>query len=313
MNFGELMRQVAPLFGYAPSAADRRGIARYGSRGSMRIDFARGLFADYEAGLYGGVFDFIKRETGESPIEWLRRNRLEAPARRISHAPPRRRTKDLGAERRDLTQEEQDRIELARKIWDAGVPVDGIAAVRDYFASRRLKLGDTSQFRFLAQTPWCPPGEALQHRACLLVAYRSLDTDDITGVSRILVDEPQHWPKTQRKMLGVVRRAAVKLMPVASKLAIGEGVETAMAANMLGHGPAWALGSAGAIANLPVLPQIHHLVLLAENNDASRAATERCGQRWLKAGRRATRIWPRAGCDDINDELISKKELSHGG
>jgi hypothetical protein len=116
-------------------------------------------------------------------------------------------------------------------------------------------------------------------------------------------------------MLGVVRRAAVKLVPVADELAVGEGVETVMAANQLGYGPAWALGSAGAIANLPVLPNIKHLVLLAENNDdgASRTATERCGQRWLKAGRRVTRIWPRAGCDDINDELISKKELSHGG
>ena len=306
MNFGELMRQVAPLFGYAPSAADRRGIARYGSRGSMRIDFARGLFADYEAGLYGGVFDFIKRETGESPIEWLRRNRLEAPARRISHAPPRRRTKDLGAERRDLTQEEQDRIELARKIWDAAAPVDGVAAVRDYLASRHLKLSDTSQFRFLAQTPWCPPDEPF--RACLLAAYRNFDDDAVTGVSRVLVDEPARWPSTERKMLGAVRRAAVKLMPVADKLAVGEGVETCMAANQMGHGPAWALGSAGAIANLPVLPHIHHLVLLAENNDASRTATERCGQRWLKARRRVTRVWPRPECDDLNDELVLNEE-----
>ena len=114
-------------------------------------------------------------------------------------------------------------------------------------------------------------------------------------------------------MLGVVRRAAVKLMPVADKLAVGEGVETCMAANRLGYGPAWALGSAGAIVLLPVLPNIKRLTLLAENNDASRAATERCGQRWLKARRCVTRVWPAAGCDDLNDELILKEELSNGG
>ena len=310
-HFGELMRQVAPLLGFDPSAADRRGIARYGARGSMRIDYARGLFSDYEAGEFGGVYDFIKRETGESPVSWLKRNHLEAPERCTARA-ARRRPEDLGAERREPTEEESWRIELARKIWDAGAPVDGVTAVHDYLASRCLKLGDTSQFRFLAQTPWSPPDEPF--RACLLVAYRSFDDDAVTGVSRILVDEPARWPKTQRKMLGVVRRAAVKLMPVADKLAVGEGVETCMAANQMGHGPAWALGSAGAIANLPVLPNIHHLILLAENNDdgASRTATERCGQRWLRAGRHVTRVWPDAGCGDLNDELISKEEISHG-
>ena len=86
--------------------------------------------------------------------------------------------------------------------------------------------------------------------------------DEITGITRIAVDEPERWPKTQRMMLGVVRRAAVKLVPVTDTLAVAEGVETAVAANMLGYGPAWALGSAGAVKNLPVLPGIERLILL---------------------------------------------------
>jgi len=49
IHFGELMRQVAPLLGYDPGRADRKGVARYRSRGSLRIDFRQGLFADYEA------------------------------------------------------------------------------------------------------------------------------------------------------------------------------------------------------------------------------------------------------------------------
>src|SRR5262249_30041326 len=125
-DFGSLMRDVAPLLGYDPGRADRKGIARYRARGSLRIDYARGLFADYEAGEFGGVLDFIKRETRESPVEWLRRNHLEAPAR--CSARTARRCLDLGAERREPTEEESERIELARKIWDAGEPVDGVAA-----------------------------------------------------------------------------------------------------------------------------------------------------------------------------------------
>jgi Toprim domain len=107
-------------------------------------------------------------------------------------------------------------------------------------------------------------------------------------------------------MLGVVRRAAVKLVPVTDTLAVAEGIETAIAANMLGYGPAWALGSAGAVAGLPALPGIKRLILLEENNTASRDAGDRCGRRWVRAGRKVTRVKPDDGHDDLNDELIAK-------
>jgi len=138
------------------------------------------------------------------------------------------------------------------------------------------------------------------------VAYRSLYTNELTGISRVLVDEPERWPKTQRKMLGVVRLAAAKLAAVTDTLAVAEGVETALAANMLGHGPAWALGSAGAVASLPVLHGIERLILLQENNDASRDALDRCGRRWMHAGRKVICVRPDEGCDDLNDELVAK-------
>ena len=58
---------------------------------------------------------------------------------------------------------------------------------------------------------------------------------------------------------------------------IGEGVETCQAARQLGLKPCWALGSAGAVASLPVLGGVETLTLLAENDDASARATEACG------------------------------------
>ena len=49
-------------------------------------------------------------------------------------------------------------------------------------------------------------------------------------------------------MLGLVQRAAVKLDDhVGDELAIGEGIETCLAARMLGIQPTWALGSVGMI------------------------------------------------------------------
>jgi Toprim domain len=311
-DFGDLMRQVAPLLGYDSSAADRKGIARYRSHGSLRIDFGKGLFADYEAGEAGGVFDLIEHATGERPCDWLQRNHISAPKGNGTARAPRarREPEDRGAERRDLSFEELERATLAREIWQQGQSVEGVTAVKDYLAARHLEIGDTSQFRFHPRTPWrAAPDAPLEHRACLLVAYRSFDNDAITGLSRILVDEPERWPKTRRMMLGVVRRAAAKIVPIADTLAVAEGIETAIAANMLGYGPAWALGSAGAVAQLPVLARVDRLVLLEENNDASRAAVDRCGRRWLRAGRKVIRVSPDQGYDDLNDELISKRNI----
>ena len=82
-------------------------------------------------------------------------------------------------------------------------------------------------------------------------------------------------------MAGPVAGAAVKLDPddgVTLGLVVAEGVETAMAARMLGYRPTWALGSAGAIASLPVLGGIEAITILGEADDggANARAAEAC-------------------------------------
>jgi hypothetical protein len=194
-----------------------------------------------------------------------------------------------------------DRSERARSLWAEARNPRGTAAER-YLKSRSIPLTNTSALRFHHRCPW-PGGE---RHPCLLAAFRDLVTDELVAVHRIRVDRPDFWPKTERAMLGPVKGAAVKLVPITDTLAVAEGVETALAASLLGHGPAWALGSAGAVERLPVLPGIERLILLAENNEASVSATTACGHRWLRAGRKATRVWPDRGYDDLNDELLAK-------
>jgi hypothetical protein len=310
-DYPDLMRQVAPLLGYDVKAADRKGVARYRARGSLKIDFARGTFADFEAGSGGGVLDFIRHASGEDACTWLERQGL---ASRMQKSSPLRTTAaremassktDLGAEPREQTDEQKASADFTRATFEQAQPIDGVPEVAGYLAARGgLDVsGCKNELRYSSTTVW-----ENARRKCLLVAYRSLDTNKITGISRILVDEPERWPKTQRKMLGVVRRAAIKLAPVANTLAVAEGFESAIAANMLGYGPTWAVGSAGAVASLPVLPGVEWLILIAENDEsgASRKATDRCGSRWLRAGRKVSRVWPNQGCSDLNDELISR-------
>jgi Toprim domain-containing protein len=306
MNYGDLMRQVAPRLGFDPRIADRKGVARYRSRGSLKIDFARGTFADFEDGVAGGVLDFIRHTSGEDARPWLERQGFALASERYSL--PRMtaareivsRKTDLGAEPRQLNDKQRASADFARAIFERAQPIDEVPEVAGYLTARgKLDVsGCKEELRYCPSTVW-----ENERRKCLLVAYRNLETDEITGISRILVDEPERWPKTQRKMLGVVRLAAAKLAPVSDTLAIAEGVETALAANMLGFGPAWALGSAGAIASFPVLVGVRRLVLLTENNEASHKAVARCGARWARVGREVIGVEPECG-DDLNDELM---------
>ncbi|MCJ2087125.1 toprim domain-containing protein [Methylobacterium sp. E-005] len=89
-------------------------------------------------------------------------------------------------------------------------------------------------------------------------------------------------------------------------LVVGEGIETTLTARQhLGLAPAWALGSSGAIASLPVLADVRTLVVLAENdaNGASARAAEHVAARWLDAGRAVEVVWPPEGVKDLNDTV----------
>jgi putative DNA primase/helicase len=210
---------------------------------------------------------------------------------------------------------EDERQQIARAIWAQAVDTRG-TAVEDYLRARGLELpSTTTERRFNPECVWhkdvdrpeYPPGR----HATLLAAFRSLETDEIVAIHRIRLDVPQRWPKTVRKMLGPIRSAAVKLAEVGDTLAIAEGVETAMAGNQMAHGPAWALGSATVVSAFPVLTGIRRLILLVENNEASRVACKRCGERWLRAGRQVIHVVPEHG-DDLNDELMFQKGLRNG-
>jgi putative DNA primase/helicase len=108
-------------------------------------------------------------------------------------------------------------------------------------------------------------------------------------------------------LLGFPGRLAVQLeTPADGKLAIGEGVETCLAAMQFGIGPAWALGSVGAISFFPVLDDVSQLTILAEAGDASRRAVQICGRRWRRSSRRVLVSRSQVGSDH-NDALMEER------
>jgi hypothetical protein len=181
----------------------------------------------------------------------------------------------------------------ALALWREGVDPRG-TLVQRYLAGRALDLGDDLAGSVLR---WHPRVGAM------LALFRSIATGEPQAISRTFIDRDGR--KLDRKFLGPVSGAAIMLDgfdTVTIGLHVGEGIETCMAGRQLDLRPAWALGSAGAVASFAVLAGIEALSLLREHDQANRRASDACAMRWHAAGRQVFDVWPNRG-KDINDAI----------
>lgn len=219
-------------------------------------------------------------------------------------------TIDSEVEQRRRTEDDLLRIERVTKILNEAIDRRGVPEVEGYLRSRCLDPPDQvagNVLRFNCRCPWRNENTGrTDFVPCLVAAFQSIDDDQVTGIHRIRLDRPERWPKTERRMLGFVHGAAVKLASPQDVLVIGEGIETSLAAMQLGLGPAWALGSVGAISFMPVLDGISRLILLAKAGEASQRAVHICARRWKRAGRRVTISRSEVGSDH-NDILMQHR------
>ena len=216
---------------------------------------------------------------------------------------------DVEAEIRPFTEDERIRIERAAEIWDEAEDPRGTLA-EQYLGSRALVLSDdvaNTVLRFHPACPWRDENTgSTTFIPALIAAFRSIDDDTVTGIHRIALTSG--GAKVGRRMFGVVHRAAVKLDPAGGTLAVGEGVETCLAARQLGYAPAWARGSVGAISFFPVIGGVDRLMILGEAGAASARAVRLCSHRWQRAGRKVQLVMPDDGYDDLNSELMKRPQ-----
>jgi hypothetical protein len=192
----------------------------------------------------------------------------------------------------------------ALALWEEGSPIDGTLA-EEYLRRRYLELpGDDEALRYYSP---CPFGTGTY--PCLLALFRDIVTNEPKAIHRIAIGPA--GIKIGKRMLGRVAGCAVKLdadADVEHGLAVGEGIETMIAARMRGFRPAWALGSAGALKNFPVLPGIESLSIVVDHDppdkngrQAGQEAAAECSQHWTLAGREVRRIVPRRQGADMGD------------
>ncbi len=204
-------------------------------------------------------------------------------------------------------------IDRARAIWREATEIKwSLAAI--YLARRCPPLDDDRDWSgVLRFHPACPFGK---ERAPALVALmRDIATNEGCCIQRTRLSPDGN--KIERRMLGRAKGAAIKVDPgscVTNGLSVGEGLETVLSARAFGFRPAWALGSAGAIAAFPVLADIKRLNIHGENDEhkTNEKAVLECAERWTRAGREVHVFWPDVG-KDLNDEWRAKNAVDVNG
>lgn len=207
------------------------------------------------------------------------------------------RARSAKAERDEAARKER-LARLAAKIWTDAVDPQG-TLVETYLASRSLEIPNKVSGTALRFHPRCPWGR--EYLPAMIAAMRDMGSGDLKAVHRTALSPLGE--KIDRRMLGPVAETAIMLTEATDRLVVGEGIESSLSALQLGYGSGvWAMGSAGAIARLPVLNQVKHLVLLEERDSASANAVSDCGHRWTRAGRHVSVVLPTIG-KDLNDSL----------
>lgn len=198
-----------------------------------------------------------------------------------------------------------DRRAVALRMWEAARPAEGSPVAR-YLAGRGLTLPERAPLRFLADAKH-PSGKRFGCMLALLVdakgepaaLHRTFLAPGGEGKARV---EPQ------RMTLGPVRGGAVRLFPAAERLAVAEGIETALAARELLGMPCWAATSAGNLGETMALPpEVRDVVIAADHDAPGREAAAAAARRWKAEGRAVKVALPQREGADFNDVLLDRR------
>lgn len=105
---------------------------------------------------------------------------------------------------------------------------------------------------------------------------------------------------------GATQGAAIKLFePASGKLALAEGIETALAFHVAIQMPVWATISAGGMEKIKIPPSIMEITIAVDNDESGRGqkAAFVLAQRLLGEGRTVNRVIPPKVGYDFADML----------
>jgi hypothetical protein len=225
----------------------------------------------------------------------------------------------IGLEKRDLFPQPAADFRPRRPredmntIWKESMPDGG--RVAEYFRHRGLSGSVPDALRSHPALPYYEGRCHIGDYPAIVAQVQRLDGKattlhrtylDPTAAGKASVPEPKKLMRTRRR--GDTRGAAVRLAPVGPRLALAEGIETAMAVMESTGTPAWATVSAGGMESVELPPEGMEIEIWADNDEnaaGQKAATELAAR--LKAeGRTVYMLVPPNIGQDWLDVLVAE-------
>jgi hypothetical protein len=205
-------------------------------------------------------------------------------------------------------QREQQAANIVRglQLWEETIPINNTLGMR-YLHRRGLEPPPNAD-AVMRWHPNCPFGPQ-QTASCIISLFRDALTDKPTGIHRTAIYS--EVGRSQKKAMGQIAGSAIKLWPLgdSQSLAVGEGIESVLAAVKLGiaPAPAWAVTVADNLKKLPVIPAVRKLTILADNDEDKKKAGELAARalrrKWITANREVVLRMPTEAGTDFNDIL----------
>ena len=202
----------------------------------------------------------------------------------------------------------------AKQIWAAGGPITNTLAER-YLIARGITPPDPLSLRFhqaLDYFDTAAPGSAVK-LPTMIAAVRSV-AGDLTAIQRVYLDprgDRKAQVSTPKKTLGPVIGGAVRLAPVASTLALTEGVEDALALMQMTGRPTWAVLGTSSFMNFEPLTVTKTIVLAPDADPAGDNIASAAVERFAQLGLRVLHLRPPDGCDwcDVLDDFEERAAI----
>lgn len=189
------------------------------------------------------------------------------------------------------------------QLWEQSIPAQGTLAEK-YLQSRGIFCAIPPTIRFLSAHKHSDAGLMFPVMLAVVTAWPSKNIVALHRTYLMPDGSGKAVVTPNKKMIGHVAGGAVRLAPSAEIMAVGEGIETCLAAQQGSHVPTWAALSTSGLINLalPALPLGREIIIAADNDAAGISAAQRAAERWIGEGRKVRLATPNIA-KDFNDLL----------
>lgn len=204
------------------------------------------------------------------------------------------------------------------RLWDSAKPMTASCAAGVYLERRGLMVPNSDALRFMPKLDYWHGAILIDQFPAMLAAVTD-SSGVLVNVHRTYLTLDGHKanvPTVKKlcKSAGRMAGASIKIGQQVERpdgrlgLGVAEGIETAVAATLLGGVPVWPCVSAHGLASFEPPPGIHHLYIFADNdeNQTGQQAAADLGKRAARMGLSVRILTPDA-VGDWNDELIARR------